>query len=199
MYTIYCATFPNGKKYIGKTGNFKKRVSLHRHYAFVKLHKNKFYYAMRKHGWPEWSIIGEFADESLAFDIEIATIRDLDTQAHGYNTASGGQGPSGVLKSPELCAAHSRRLKARYAKYGHTSTGTKRTPEQRALMSKKQLEAHTKRTPPVKVTHLASGEVTYFTGPCAAGRAYGLDFSRIYKVISGKSKHTHGYYLEYVM
>jgi hypothetical protein len=97
----------NGKIYIGKTTNEKRRLSDHK--SLSKKTKTKFYNAVRKYGWDnfEYSIIEKIdkptkkeLDHSLSFR-EIFYINELNTIKKGYNTTIGGEGVCGLLHSEE--------------------------------------------------------------------------------------------------
>lgn len=95
---VYVATFPNGKQYVGMTSDFAGRLRSHKSKA--RLAGNlAFHNAIRKHGWPLWSIAwaGVF---SLAPEAERKFIRELDTLApNGYNLTLGGEGVLGLVMS----------------------------------------------------------------------------------------------------
>jgi group I intron endonuclease len=94
---IYCFTFPNGKRYIGKTEkDFEIRMRSHRYGA--KYLKRSVYNAVRKYGW-----------DSINIDIlcECDTIEELNEREKelilfyntmdpksGYNLREGGEGGS---------------------------------------------------------------------------------------------------------
>jgi hypothetical protein len=87
---IYKCTFPNGKRYIGITNNFKRRKL--NHLQGLKNPKYPINYALKKyHGKEKWEIIGEFSKE-VSEKLEIALIDLLNTRKpNGYNLSGGGE------------------------------------------------------------------------------------------------------------
>jgi group I intron endonuclease len=90
----------NGKKYIGKTVNFKKRMCGH------KNDKKKTYIskAIRKYGWENFKrekIIDDVPEEDLS-NLEISYIEVENTmKPAGYNLTTGGEGTSGYKHTEE--------------------------------------------------------------------------------------------------
>ena len=91
---VYCAVFPNEKKYIGQTTKqLQKRINEHKHHSSYD-EKRYLYRAMRKYGFEniEWLIIKEcetktqldFWEKCL---IELFHTRDRE---FGYNSKEGG-------------------------------------------------------------------------------------------------------------
>ena len=91
----------NGKKYIGKTIDFKRRMSKHKH------SKTNTYIsrAIRKYGWENFKrekIIDDVPEEDLS-NLEISYIEVENTLAPvGYNLTTGGEGLSGYKHTEEL-------------------------------------------------------------------------------------------------
>lgn len=85
-YSVYHLFFPNGKIYIGLTGNIKKRMRQHNN------NKSLVGNAFRKHGHPIVTILfnGEVEECKIK---EIKYIQKFSTRApHGYNLTDGGDG-----------------------------------------------------------------------------------------------------------
>lgn len=96
-YVIYKATNKiNGKSYVGKTYNFKKRKNEH----FYDIDNNTpFHRALKKYGKEnfEWEIIDRAENENEILEKEIYWIKFLNTCIHskksnGYNITMGGEG-----------------------------------------------------------------------------------------------------------
>tara|TARA_B100000519_G_scaffold148726_1_gene129578 strand:+ start:97 stop:795 length:699 start_codon:yes stop_codon:yes gene_type:complete len=96
----------NGKKYIGKTVNFKKRMYDHKICWKDYYKKKKSYLAnsIRKYGWNKFKvekIIDDIPEEDLS-NLEISYIAVENTKApYGMNLTDGGEGCSGVIQSAE--------------------------------------------------------------------------------------------------
>lgn len=93
MAIIYCAhCITTNKKYIGQTINsLSTRKNKHKsaHKTYKK--KNKFYSALKKHGWDNfiWGIVEE-VDQELLNEKEKYWIDYFSTFEHGYNSTLGG-------------------------------------------------------------------------------------------------------------
>ena len=101
----------NGKIYIGKTIDWKRRKRDHRRSA-----KNPKYYfgrALRKHGWDNFEIeilidnIPE--DESSKLEIKFIQVHKSNNSKFGYNQTLGGEGTSGCEYTAEQREANSKR------------------------------------------------------------------------------------------
>jgi hypothetical protein len=162
-HTIYKATTPNGKVYVGKTGQtLKKRIWDHE--WFAKRTNTLFAKALRKYGdqifWEvlEENVIGlERSNERERY--WISTLRAAET-AYGYNLTEGGDGGrkspeaekkrvlsiSKALKRPETRAKLSAKSRDMWAsKCAEMSAAIKRTrstAESRALTSIRSKEAY---------------------------------------------------------
>ena len=107
-YSVYIATSPIGKQYVGKTNNFQVRVRNHNSEArqgkgFV-LHA-----AIRKYGCLEFKEVFVAFDEAAAFSLEKQLIKELNTKIpHGYNLTDGGEGISnpGPETRAKIAKAH---------------------------------------------------------------------------------------------
>lgn len=99
IYCYYC--IPTGKKYIGQTVHEERRKKQHRHDCKRGV-DNKFYRAVRKHGWHQfmYGIIEEYEVDFLA-EKEIYYIHYYDTYNNGYNSTIGGEGVGGCSPSEE--------------------------------------------------------------------------------------------------
>jgi predicted GIY-YIG superfamily endonuclease len=114
-FYVYCFTNKvNGKVYIGKTKNMKKRINNHKN---ANGECPFFHSAIKKYGFDnfELNIIGEYLTEDEALRTEIHYIKQHQSniRKHGYNLTSGGEGMSGYKHSPETIAKLSQSLKGR--------------------------------------------------------------------------------------
>lgn len=95
--TIYEVTCLNtGKFYIGFTTNFDNRKYNHKRSYSKK--DNKFYRAIRKHGWDNfnWKIIYQSLDANHCLKImESYFIQEYNSYKNGYNETLGGEGTIG--------------------------------------------------------------------------------------------------------
>ena len=118
----------NGKKYIGKTVNFKSRMRDH------KNSKDAFYVhrAIRKYGWNTFKkeiIIDDIPEEDLS-NMEVCYIAVENTKKpNGYNLTDGGEGTSGHKHTEEWKKKQSERM----AGFKHTEESRKKMSEIRKL------------------------------------------------------------------
>ena len=110
---IYTLLFPSGKKYIGQTIDFDKRMKGYKRRACYN--QRKLYYAIGKYGWD--SVIKDFTPclESMLNMAEKTAIAHHNTVLKGYNLTWGGEG--GGSPSDET------RLKMRLAQLGKKNPG----------------------------------------------------------------------------
>lgn len=94
---VYCLEFPNGKKYVGKTKNLCKRLSLYLRFNHVN---DALYSAIKEFGWDSIDVIilrrldcADSIDLDICLSIlEVKYIRDLCTlYPLGYNISIGGE------------------------------------------------------------------------------------------------------------
>lgn len=97
IYSIYKATnIINGKSYIGFDACWPTRQKDHKRIYCKK--NNKFYAAIRKHGWDnfKWEVLYQSVDKEYTHKVmEEYFIRDHNTYCdtgHGYNMSFGGDG-----------------------------------------------------------------------------------------------------------
>ncbi len=95
-YTVYLATFPNGKIYVGVTGSsLEERVRRHGHFHKSKV-KQPMYRAIVKYGKASivWSTLFTTEDKNIAIEKEKFFIKDYNSNnsSIGYNLTSGGDG-----------------------------------------------------------------------------------------------------------
>lgn len=99
IYSIYKATnILNGKSYIGFDSNWPKRKSEHRGAAVRDTTYNKFYNAIKKHGWENfvWEILYQSKDlDHCLNEMEPFFICYYDTLSNGYNSTHGGESAAG--------------------------------------------------------------------------------------------------------
>lgn len=122
MFFVYLLTNrANGKKYVGKARDTRKRWLTHRRQANHGS-KQAIHAAIRKYGDEAFAVelLGEFETEREAFDAEKKFIAQLRTNVDGYNLTDGGEGCSGYKHTAES-------LK----KMGDTHRGIPNTDEQK--------------------------------------------------------------------
>lgn len=124
-YTVYIHLFPNGKRYIGITGqNPKDRWRTNGNgYKPQKL----VYKAIKKYGWNniEHIIVGTNLSVSKASEIEKSLIAQYDTTniLFGYNQSTGGENsPVGVKRSDETKQKLSLSHKGKSSRKGYHLT-----------------------------------------------------------------------------
>ena len=125
----------NGKAYIGKTGNFRKRKQTHISRAMSGNNDCRIFYpALRKHG-PEnfkWYKLYETHDEKLAYKMETFFIKHYNTNTRKNNDSCGYNGNDGG-KGIGLGTKTSQETRHRIS---ISNTGKKRTQEQLEKRSK---------------------------------------------------------------
>ena len=95
IYSIYKATSPNGKSYIGFTDNFKRRLSIHKR---APDKSSIFHSAIRKYGFKNftWEILFKSEDKTITLYI-METFYIIKHKSHksenGYNMNYGGSAP----------------------------------------------------------------------------------------------------------
>lgn len=118
----------NGRKYIGKTIQFRQRMYQH------KSAQSKAYLgnAIRKYGWKKFKqeiLIDNVPEEDLN-NLEISYIEVENTMApHGYNLTKGGEGVSGMKQSAARIEKHRKFMIERNSKrkqFGSVSYRKKR-------------------------------------------------------------------------
>ena len=124
-WLLYCAVFPNGKRYFGVTGrSLEARIKDHR--DNLRNPKLPFHRALKKYDGNvvfRTVVVGE-KKQILNLEIEsIASFKTMDRR-FGYNVSLGGD------LSPMLVPEIVERMRA-------TNTGRTLTPEHRALLSAK--------------------------------------------------------------
>lgn len=94
-YVVYVHEFPNGKKYIGISGNIKKRFRNGKGYEHQKIING----AIKKYGWKnvKTSILYDHLTKEDAKQKEIELIAKYKTtdRRFGYNQTLGGEGGNG--------------------------------------------------------------------------------------------------------
>lgn len=103
-YVVYACIFENGKKYVGISNNFQKRVYHHKWLANQRKPVLPFHKALKKHkNSYTWFILYNNLSLNEAKQIEIAEIHRLNSMVglNGYNCTKGGDGTSGYTKSKE--------------------------------------------------------------------------------------------------
>lgn len=103
IYTIYKATSKTtGKCYIGFDSNYPNRVRIHK--SSAKTQDCKFYRAIRKYGWDDftWEILFQSTDREYVLNaMEPHFINEYNSFNDGYNSTLGGDGTFGKVLSVE--------------------------------------------------------------------------------------------------
>lgn len=93
-------TFPNGKKYVGITVDFKNRMRTHKCLGYGNQAQRPLYNAISKYGWEnikkEILFEGLTEDEAYAKEIELIEKYALKNFDNGYNLANGGRTLLGI-------------------------------------------------------------------------------------------------------
>jgi hypothetical protein len=103
IYTIYRATnIINGKVYIGFDSHWPNRMKKHQYSS--KRGDSKFYRAIRKHGWANFT--WEVVYQSLEYEHTLRTMEnhfivEYNSKDAGYNMTTGGDGTKGFKHSTE--------------------------------------------------------------------------------------------------
>jgi group I intron endonuclease len=128
MYFVYRITNSvDGKIYVGKTNNLKRRKIEHISEAARDRRKNHLYNAIRKYGVEVFAfqVLAEFAEEEVAYEAErffIAFFNTTDKRV-GYNRTLGGEG---VRHTPEgrkrISEAAKKRTGVRNSFFSHRHT-----------------------------------------------------------------------------
>lgn len=110
-FCVYKHTFPNGKVYIGITGNQpEKRWQQGKGYGKTQA---RMHNAITKYGWDniahEVVADGLTREEACSMEIELIAEYDSTNPQNGYNSKSGGD-----LQDTEIQAARSNSLKTRW-------------------------------------------------------------------------------------
>lgn len=130
IFYVYAITnLVNGKLYIGKTNNPKRRWILHRNYAKSSSPSPRFNYpiykALRKYGISNFTfdVMQCFSTEIEALEAErewIAYLRSFGIPS--YNITNGGEGTSGHNHSPETRKKISESNKGKQNRLGLTNS-----------------------------------------------------------------------------
>lgn len=101
---IYCIeNLVNGKMYIGKASNLKKRKSIHFAELRGNYHRNNYLQnSYNKYGEENFNFyVIEYCEKKRLSEKEIKYIRIFDTYCNGYNMTLGGEGSFGLNVSEE--------------------------------------------------------------------------------------------------
>lgn len=113
MYTVYLRTNTvNEMKYVGQTGNFKRRQwewrSLKKTYANLFLTEDRAKYGIDSF---TTQVLAEVETEEEALKLEEYYINELNTlYPQGYNISKGGKGTGDALKGRHLTEEHKRKM-----------------------------------------------------------------------------------------
>lgn len=175
-YTVYKHTAPNGKIYIGITGqNIKKRWSNGTNYK----NNEHFCNAIKKYGWNNFSheILFEklTKEEACEKEVELIALYDATNPEKGYNLQSGGSA------------------------FNHNSSTIKKMSEVAKKTNRKPTEeaiAHSVEVNRKSVKCIETGEV--FNSVIEAALSINKkDTSHICEVCKGKRKTAYGFHWEY--
>lgn len=149
-YFIYKITnLVNGKIYIGKTDNIKKRWNAHKTAAINKIPGDYAYFhrAINKYGPDNFKseIVEEFTSEQRALEAETKYIALFDSMNRdiGYNRTEGGDGASGYKFSEEDKQKMSAHKKVIFIGENNPFYGKTHTEETRTIISKLMKERQT--------------------------------------------------------
>ena len=143
VYAIRCV--PNGRAYVGSSVEPKRRFYLHRRDLIAGNHHSPILQAAwNKYGSDAFvfEVVADTTGKENMLRMEQEWIDSLGKCA--MNCAKVAGSPLGVKRSPEQRAAHSARMKARYAtpegraeieRMHATNRGRKQSPEERAMRS----------------------------------------------------------------
>lgn len=145
MYTVYCHTFPNGKKYIGVTCQrpecrWSKDGNGYKTSEYV-------YNAIKKYGWNniEHEIIatGLTMKEASEIEINLIALYRTSEKEYGYNISKGGVKNYGVMSEStkeKLRAANVGKIMSKQTreKISKTMKGQKKSLETRRKMCEAQ-------------------------------------------------------------
>lgn len=204
-YIVYKHTDPTGKVYVGIT---KQRPQKRFDYGRGYKHNARFREAIRRYSWAglrhEIIASGLTQEEAEAKEAELIAKFNSTNPRHGYNVKTGGIRGTGLTpEGRKRLAERTRGDKNPTKVYGHPMQGKHHREESRLKMSaaakarkgrvcsnetRAKLQAAQIKC---AVMNLDTGET--FEGIHAAGRAYGLEPSKICAVCKGKRKSTGGY------
>lgn len=132
-YTVYCHTFPNGKRYIGITNQEPKR-----RWRDGKGYEGQAVYnAILKYGWKNIKhdilFTGLTKDEAEQKEIELIKALETNSRKHGYNVENGGN----CSRVSESTKEKLRKSKQEYYKtHKHWNTGKHLSDETRAKIAR---------------------------------------------------------------
>lgn len=184
-YCVYIHTFPNGKVYVGITGDPPHRRWKSNGYGY---HSQKLIYnAIKKYGWDniEHEIVASNLTKDEACNFEIILIRAFNSTDHrfGYNIDNGGF--SNGKHSSETVLKISESMKTAWRK------GTYQK------MSERQKALHSGANNPIAkaVICIETGEV--FPTIASAAKAINVSYQTVSSCVRGISKSAGGYHWKY--
>lgn len=150
-YFVYLLQFPNGKKYIGITKNFRRRMYQHKSQA-IKGGKLKLYCAIRKYGWEnvDKRVVSIVNTLEEANHLEQFLIKEFELTEKGYNLSPGGHTPlpnqSEIqvqrMKDPQVRKVALEALQTPIAKSNRRkSLNTEEYKQLRSNLNRKRIEA----------------------------------------------------------
>lgn len=193
MTCVYCATFPNGKKYIGKTGDLHQRKKAHKSDALIGK-RRLVYNAIRKYGFENigWAVLIDGLEEHEASGLEMLTIALWKTNSRevGYNLTEGGEGVSGHRHSLKTRERLSSILKGKPG----NRLGAKLSEESKRKMS---LAKEVKKRP-LRAISINTGTVFEFPSISQCARDLDIDKHSVLLAYHKKCRQACGYYIEAV-
>ena len=146
MYTVYEHISPDGKRYIGKTGQEPER-RWRKGEGYIQ--NKRFYEDIRRFGWDSFqhNIISKHADKESAADEErrLISLYGANDPGHGYNI-SGGDGAGAMAESTKALLSKSH--KGKLAGKKNPMYGRTHTEAARKLISEKLKDYYTKHDGP---------------------------------------------------
>lgn len=198
-WVVYSIKYPNGKRYIGMTGNYNKRVKEHIHAA--KNPKTPNHRAINKYKDSiSWEILSTYNTEEACLRGEFFYISFFHTtiRSYGYNVTSGGQGSNRKYTSAEhrqkISLAQKGKLRGKFSashKEAHlkgirnsNKVGTfTRTPEQKNVLREAALKI------PVTLENTKTKEIVSGVSISEVARKIGKRKGVVSKLYN-KSQHT---------
>lgn len=122
IYTIYKATSPSGKYYIGFDSKWPSRKRGHKYVANKEGHRSRhlrLYQAIIKHGFENftWEVLYQSDDRNHTLNVMepyYISLHDSTNKLRGYNHSHGGEGYFGYKPSPEQIVRQTGRNNGRY-------------------------------------------------------------------------------------
>ena len=215
-YTLYKATSPSGKVYIGYT-NFRLEDRMWQHYNEAKKGKRRvFYSALRKYNSSvKWEIINIYYTKKLVQNREryYISLYNSNNLNHGYNATSGGEGTPDLVRTKTKYIDNSGNIYFG-TKDVFNKTGINKSMLISSIRNKfwcgnlyfsvykdgmKTAEKRLTKPKSEKIRRVVcnKNQVCFFSIRDAANYI-GVDEQRIFRVVSGKRFSVRGYEFRYI-